>query len=154
MTSHPSAATFAALALLMVLTGFGIPVMAALNAGLGRHLASPAAATATLFGVGLVVALLVTVGLGVPAPASFRTAPPQYYLGALFVVFYIMAITYVAPRIGVANAVFFVLLGQLVAAATIDHFALLGAIRSAITLRRGFGLVLMMVGLYFARRPL
>jgi transporter family-2 protein len=154
MNSHPSATTFAALALLMLATGFGIPVMAALNAGLGRHLASPAAATASLFGVGFVIALLVAIGLGMPAPASFRTAPPHYYLGALFVVFYIMAITYVAPRIGLANAVFFVLLGQLVAAATIDHFALLGAIRTSLTLRRSFGLALMMVGLYFARRPL
>ena len=37
-----------------------------------------------------------------------------------------MAITFAAPRIGLANAVFFVLLGQLLMAAAIDHFALLG----------------------------
>ena len=154
MNQHPSPAVFAALSLLMLVSGFGIPVMAALNSGLGRHLSSPTAATATLFLVGFGVALLVVLLTGIPAPEHFRTAPPHLYVGAVFVVFYVFAVTFAAPRIGLANAVFFVLLGQLIAAATIDHFGLMGAIRTALTLRRTFGLVLMMVGLYFARRPL
>lgn len=154
MSSHPSAGLFTALSLLMMVTGFGIPVMAALNSGLGRHLASPPAATAALFGLGFILALVATVATGLPAPGAFRNAPPPLYLGAIFMVSYVIAITYVAPRIGLANAIFFVLLGQLVAAATIDHFGLMGAIRSALGLRRCFGLGLMVVGLYFARRPL
>lgn len=154
MNSAPGPTYFAALSLLMLVSGVGIPVMAALNAGLGRHLESPTAATAVLFGVGFLAALTVAVLVGLPAPASFRNAPAHLYLGAIFVVFYVLAITFTAPRIGVANAVFFVLLGQMLAAATIDHFALMGAIRTAFTWRRGFGLALMCVGLYFARRPL
>jgi transporter family-2 protein len=154
VNSHPGSSSFVALSLLMLVTGFGIPVMAALNSGLGRHLASAPAATAALFALGFVLALLVTCATGLPPVASFRSASPQLYFGALFVVFYLMAITYVAPKIGVANAVFYVLLGQMVAAATIDHFALLGVIRTSFTLRRGFGLGLMTIGLYFARRPI
>ncbi len=154
MNTHPSPGAFAAIAVLMLVSGFGIPVMAALNSGLGRHLSSPTAATATLFLVGFGVASLVALLAGMPTADQFRSVPPHLYIGAIFVVFYVLAVTFAAPRIGVANAVFFVLLGQLIAAATIDHFGLMGAIRSAITLRRGFGLVLMMVGLYFARRPL
>ncbi len=154
MTPHLSPAAFATLSLLMLVSGFGIPVMAALNAGLGRHLASPTAATATLFVVGAGMAALIAVFAGLPAPGDFRAAPPQLYLGAIFQVVYVLAITFAAPRMGLANAIFFVLLGQLIAAATIDHFGLMGAIRTTLTLRRGFGLGLMMVGLYFARRPL
>ena len=55
--------------------------------------------------------------------------------------------------IGLGNAIFFVLLGQIVAAAIIDHFGLLGAIQSAITPKRALGLVVMAVGLYLARKP-
>jgi transporter family-2 protein len=43
------------------------------------------------------------------------------------VAFYVLSITYIAPTFGVGNAVFFVLLGQLVSAAIIDHFGLFGA---------------------------
>ena len=154
MNPQISPTVFAALSLLLLVAGFGIPVMAALNSGLGRHLGSPPAATATLFVVGAGVATLIAVFAGVPASGTFRATPPQLYLGAIFQVFYVLAITFAAPRVGLANAVFFVLLGQLVAAATIDHFGLMGAIRSALTLRRTFGLGLMMLGLYFARRPL
>ena len=154
MNSHPSPGWFAALSLLMLVSGFGIPVMAALNSGLGRHLQSPTAATAVLFGVGFVAALAVAVLAGLPATASFRSTPPHLYFGAVFVVFYVLAITFAAPRIGIANAIFFVLLGQVVAAAAIDHFGLLGAIRSSLTWRRSFGVALMGLGLFFARRPL
>ncbi len=154
MNSPVSPGLFAGLSLLMMLTGFGIPVMAALNSGLGRHLASPPAATTALFGLGFVIALLVTCATGLPTAGTFRSAPPPLYLGAVFMVSYVIAITYVAPRIGLANAIFFVLLGQLVAAAAIDHFGLMGAIRSALPLRRTCGVGLIMVGGYFARRPL
>ena len=60
-------------------------------------------------------------------------------------------ITWSASRIGVANAVFFVLLGQIVAAALIDHFGLFGALKSPLTWQRGIGIVLMAAGTWFAR---
>jgi transporter family-2 protein len=43
------------------------------------------------------------------------------------VAFYVLTITWIAPTFGIGNAVFFVLLGQLVSAALIDHFGLFGA---------------------------
>jgi transporter family-2 protein len=57
-----------------------------------------------------------------------------------------------APRIGVANAVFFVLVGQIVAAALIDQYGLFGAMKSPLTATRLFGIALMLAGTYFARR--
>jgi transporter family-2 protein len=64
----------------------------------------------------------------------------------------VLSITWAAPRMGVANAVFFVLVGQIIAAATIDQFGLFGALKSPLTGVRLFGIALMLVGVFFARR--
>jgi transporter family-2 protein len=128
--------------------------MATLNAGLGRQIASPGAATYILYCVGLVLSLgVMMVSGGFPAAEKFRGIGPHFYMGAIFVVFYIVSITWAAPKIGIGNAVFFVLLGQLVAAAAIDHYGLWGAVQSAITPKRVLGIAVMAVGVYLARKP-
>lgn len=145
--------TFAALALLMFLTGIGIPIMATFNGGLGVQLGSPVAASLILFAVGGVLAgaILLAMG-GAPSAQAFTFDRPYLYLGGFFVLFYILSITWAGPRMGIGNAVFFVLLGQLVAAAAIDHFGLWGAIKSEITPRRIAGILLMAAGVYLARK--
>ena len=145
-------AAFWPIAALMFLAGVGIPIMATFNAGIGQQLQSPVAATVILFGVGLVLAGLALAFAGVPDAAQFKAVEPWRYLGAVLVVFYILAVTWAAPRIGVGNAIFFVLVGQLIAAAAIDHYGLWGAIKSALTLRRAVGIVVMMIGVYLARK--
>lgn len=147
-------ASFFAIAVLMLLTGIGIPLMATLNAGLGRQLASPAAATFILFAVGLALSLGVMLAAGgLPLAGKFRGIGPHFYLGAAFVVFYIFAITWAGPKIGIGNAVFFVLLGQLIAAAAVDHYGLWGAVQSSITGKRVLGIAVMAFGVYLARKP-
>jgi len=54
----------------------------------------------------------------------------------------------VAPRFGVANAVSFVLLGQLIAMSFIDHFGFVGAQQYALTPKRIIGLFFMVVGVF------
>jgi len=147
-----SGASFALIALMMCVVGMGIPVTAALNAGLGQHVGSPAA-SAILFGVGFVMTALVLAFTGLPARGAFASVSPWTYFAALGVVLYILAVTWSAPRIGVGNAIFFVLLGQLVAAAAIDHFALFGAAPTTLTLQRAIGLVVMAIGVYLAKKP-
>ena len=148
-----SGAGFTAIALMMIVVGMGIPVTAALNAGLGKHIQSPVAASTILFAVGLVMTAVVLAFVGLPSRGVFSGLSPWYYLAALGVVFYILAVTWSAPRIGVGNAIFFVLLGQLIAAALIDHFGLFGAAKSSLTLQRGIGLVVMAIGVYLAKKP-
>jgi transporter family-2 protein len=147
-------ANFVAIAALMFLTGIGIPLMATLNAGLGKQIASPSAATFILYAVGLVLSFgVMMVSGGFPATERFRGIGPHFYMGAIFVVFYIVSITWAGPKIGIGNAVFFVLLGQLIAAAAIDHYGLWGAVQSAITSKRVFGIAVMALGVYLARKP-
>ncbi|MCW1428600.1 DMT family transporter [Novosphingobium sp. JCM 18896] len=152
MQSNP--ASFVGIAAMMFVVGVSIPLMAALNGGLGRQIESPYAATFLLFCFGLVLSFgLMMANGGFPAIEKFRGIPPYFYLGALVVVSYIASITWAGPRIGVGNAVFFVLLGQVVAAATVDHFGLLSAAQAIVTPRRLMGVAVMALGIYLARKP-
>ncbi|HEY2070005.1 MAG TPA: DMT family transporter [Rhizomicrobium sp.] len=146
----PSSSTLP-LTILMFATGVGIPIMAALNSRLGAQLGSPWAAAFLLFAVSAVVAGVALAITGAP-PQGWFVAPPIYYAGGLLVAFYVLSITWTAPRIGVANAVFFVLVGQIVAAALIDQFGLFGAMKSPLTGQRMLGVALMLVGVFLARR--
>jgi len=140
-------------ATLMLATGIGIPVMAALSATLGTRYGSPAFAASVLFLVALSisVAYLFAVEGGL-RPFPKTSLPFYFYLAGVFVAFYVLSVTWVAPRFGVGNAVAFVLLGQLISMAFIDQFGLLGAPTHVITIQRLVGLVLMSVGVFLAVR--
>lgn len=135
-------------AFIMLAAGIGIPVLAALNAALGRVMGSPAAAAAILFTVALLIAAVATVLTGPQALARAAEAPKHLLLGGVLVAFYVLSITYIAPRFGIGNAVFYVLIGQLISAALIDHFGLFGAQLSPLTLTRAGGLALMGIGVW------
>lgn len=138
---------------IMLAAGFGIPVLAALNAQLGVRIGSPAAAAAVLFVVafaGALAVMLATGGAG--GLARLPGQPPHLFAAGLLVAFYVLSITWVAPRFGVGNAVFVVLLGQMIAAATIDHFGLFGAALRPLSALRGSGIALMAAGLLLIQR--
>lgn len=152
MTS-PAQSAFLPIAAMMFAAGIGIPVFAAFNAGLSKQLGGPVAANAAAFAVGLVIALVLVALTGFPKREAFHFGTPYVWFGAVFVLSYGISVTYAAPRIGLGNAIFFVLLGQIVAAATIDHFGWLGSIQSSLTAKRMLGIGVMAVGLYLARKP-
>jgi len=138
--------------LTMLAAGVGIPILAALNAALGVRIASPVAAGAILFTVALSATVLILL-LTNPAPIMQAVhAPKHLFLAGLLVAFYVLSITYVAPHFGVGNAVFFVLLGQLVSAAAIDHFGLFGAQISPLSLTRAAGIGLMAAGVFVTQQ--
>ena len=139
---------------LMLATGIGILIMAALSATLGSTYESPAFAACILF----LVALLISVAFLFAVEGGLKTFPNNvnlpfyFYLAGAFVAFYVLSVTWVAPKFGVGNAVAFVLLGQLISMAAIDQFGLLGAPTHAITSPRFIGLILMSVGVFLAVR--
>lgn len=140
-------------ALVMLAAGIGIPLLAALNARLGARIGSPAAAATVLFVVAFGAALVTMLATGgTRALAALPDQPRHLFLGGLLVAFYVLSVTWVAPRFGVGNAVFFVLLGQMISAATIDHFGLFGAIQKQMSLSRAGGIGLMAAGLLLIQR--
>jgi len=140
-------------ATLMLATGIGIPVMAALSSTLGARYGSPAFAASVLFLVALSISVVFLFAVeGGLKPVPKISLPFYFYLGGAFVAFYVLSVTWVAPQFGVGNAVAFVLLGQLISMAAIDQFGLLGAPVHAISLQRSIGLILMSVGVFLAVR--
>lgn len=141
-------------ALIMFAAGIGIPVLAALNAALGQRLGSPVAAGLVLFVVALSATAVVFAVSGFTSGASLSgvtKAPPHLFLAGTLVAFYVLTITWIAPTFGVGNAVFFVLIGQLVSAALIDHFGLFGATVHALTPARAAGIAVMAGGVFLTQ---
>lgn len=137
---------------IMLVAGMGIPLLAALNAALGQHLGSPASAAMILFVVALISATAVALATGLGPVLLVASAPKHLLLGGVLVAFYVLSITYIAPHFGIGNAIFFVLIGQLISAAVIDHFGLFGAQVSPISLTRAAGLSLMALGVWVTQQ--
>ena len=139
-------------ALIMVAAGIGIPVLAALNAALGRQIGSPAMAAAVLFVVAFGIAALAALITQPQAITRLGAAPKYLFLAGTLVAFYILSITWIAPVIGVGNAVFCVLLGQLISAAVIDHYGLFSAQVYHLTPSRAAGIALMAAGVLLTQK--
>jgi transporter family-2 protein len=140
-------------AIIMLVAGMGIPVMAALNTQLGRGIGSPAAAATVLFTVALLATAVAMFLTGGPAPLRLIPSQPAYLLLAgLGVVFYVLSVTWIAPRFGVGNAIFCVLVGQMIAATTIDQFGLFGAMVKPLGLLRASGIGFMVLGVLLIQK--
>jgi transporter family-2 protein len=125
-----------------------IPLMAILNAGLARAVGGPIQAAVILFTTGLVTSLLVaaTTTLRIPTLAAVVRVPPVEFAGGVIVAFYVLSITFLAPRFGVGNAILFAVTAQLFSSAVIDHFALAGATLRPLTFMRVLGLTIVIIG--------
>ena len=140
-------------AAIMLVAGIGIPMMAALNTQLGKGIGSPAAAATVLFTVAFLATAAVMCLTSGPGPLRLIPSQPIYLLFAGFgVVFYVLSVTWIAPRFGIGNAVFCVLLGQMIAATAIDHFGLFGAMVKPLTLLRAGGISFMVLGVLLIQK--
>jgi transporter family-2 protein len=128
--------------------GAFIPVMAILNARLGRALGEPLHASVFLMCVGLIAAVLCAAFLtkGLPDLGRLGSARPADYLGGLVVAFYVVSATLLAPRMGVGNFIICAVSAQILSAVVIDHFGLFGAAVRPLDLVRTGGILLLLAG--------
>jgi transporter family-2 protein len=142
------------LSALAVVVGALIPVQAATNAAMSRAIGSVAITSLALFAIGFVVVAVWAIVIREPLPSleTLRHVPAYSYFGGFIVASYVLAITFLAPRLGVGNAIRLVVTGQIAAAVIIDHLGAFGAVVQRLTLGRAIGAVLMIVGLILARR--
>ena len=139
-------------AITMLFAGIGIPILAALNAALGKFIGSPIAAATILFSVAFLSTSILLLATGPAIIQNATHAPKHLFLAGLLVAFYVLSITFIAPKFGVGNAVFFVLLGQLISAALIDHFGLFGASVSPLSFVRSLGISVMALGVWITQQ--
>ncbi len=140
-----------------MLAGLGIPILAALNSGVGAKLQSPLLATVLFFTVCLtLMSAILLLMEGVPnwQKLSFSSIPFYYYFAGVLFIFYLLSVTLVGPRFGFGNAIAFVLIGQLISMVIIDHFALVGAPHYPFSLQRLMGLLCMVVGIILVVKKL
>lgn len=131
-----------------ILAGIGIPLIGILNAGMAKAVGGPIGATAIVFAVACLAALLLAVMIGgLPTPAGLRAAPGPSWLAGLLIGFYALSATVIIPRFGAGNFVGFILLAQLVTAAAIDQWGLLGMARQSAGVAKLAGFALILGGL-------
>lgn len=146
----PSIALYVALS---TLGGILIPIMAALSGALGRTLDNPWAAAGIVSAGAFATVLaftLITGGAHISWDA-LKQAKPLQLLAGLGFAFYLLSITWVGPRFGIGNAIMFVLGGQIISSALIDHFGLFGAPQKPLDLLRVAGLAIMASGIVIAQ---
>lgn len=139
---------------LALFAGSLIPVQAATNSVLSKVTGHVFYSSLILFVVGFAMVLLLIILFKLPPPSfdTLASAPLHSYLGGFIVATYVLSITFLAPRIGVGNAVLLVVTGQIMSAALIDQFGLFGAPVFPLNTTRAVGLVCMIIGLILAKR--
>jgi transporter family-2 protein len=130
---------------LTVTAGLAGSVQAAIMGRLGERVGiAPALAMSMVVGVAGALILVAVVARGDVGDA-FRQ-PLWLWSGGALSLFIILAITVAPPRVGVAATVGFVIAGNLVMAAVIDHFGLFGQDAIALGWMRLLGLGLLAGG--------
>jgi bacterial/archaeal transporter family-2 protein len=141
-------------ALSAVAVGTLFPVQTAANALLAKYIGGPIAATIVSFATGLVMLLAIN-ALAFrqwPSLADVTSAPwPLLLIGGAIGAVFLSSNVFLAPRLGAAATLCFVIAGQLSAALVIDRMGLFGfALREA-TPGRVAGVAMVLVGAVLVR---
>ena len=139
-------------ATIMLIAGIGIPIMAAMTSSLGKHLVSPVAASAFAFLMSFCIALLALVFADKSFIKQIPSVPKYFFVAGAFIAFYVLSISFVAPHFGIGNAIFFVLVGQMLSAAIIDHYGLFGAQINQLSVARTLGIFVMVFGIWLTQK--
>ncbi len=84
--------------------------------------------------------------------AAYASVPWYTLLTGLMGLIIVGAIGYTSPRLGLVPALTILVMAQFAAAALIDHFGMLGAEIRPLTLIRGSGILVMLLGIWMTLR--
>ncbi|MFT5657260.1 MAG: transporter family-2 protein [Gammaproteobacteria bacterium] len=136
---------------LAVLAGAMLPVQGVVNSQLGRHLDNVVLGTLISFVVGaftlLAVFLYRSSGSVETSLQGMKDVPPVLYIGGVLGAIYVTAVAVLIPKIGVANTMIAVILGQVLLSLLLDHFGILGVEVREIGWPRIIGASLVVLGL-------
>ena len=137
-----------ALAVALTLTaGLAGAVQAAVMGELGERVGvAPALAFSVLVSMACALALLLVWERSVSGFRDAAQEPMWLWLGGIMSLLIVLAITIATPRVGVAATIGLVIAGNLVMAAVIDRWGLLGQEEIPITWHRLLGLVFLAAG--------
>ncbi|MBX3577062.1 MAG: DMT family transporter [Rhizobiaceae bacterium] len=140
--------------LLGVVAGALLAIQASMNAQLARDIGTPVVAAAISFAAGAVMLSLVSaVVVRAQAITLDWQAPPLWLFlaGGCLGGSYVTAATYLAPRLGAAALMAFLVAGQLLAGMIIDRLGLFGLAVREFSLGRAAGAMLLIAGALLIR---
>ena len=137
-----------------VASGTGLVLQQALNADLRVSLNSAAWAgfISYIGGTLCMIVLIFIMGDGIPSAAAVVRTPWFSWTGGLFGAIYIALGILLLQQLGAATFIALFVVGQMFASLVFDHFGLFGSIRYSIDAKRIAGILLMIAGVYLARR--
>jgi transporter family-2 protein len=134
--------------------GILIPIQTGFNTQLARAMHGPMISVLAVYVVGLALVLSVTLLMRTPLPTSEQiAAAPRlaWVAGGVLSALYVFLLIVLAPRLGAATTVAFVVLGQIACSVFIDHFGLLGFPEHLASPQRLAGVALLAAGVALVR---
>lgn len=146
-----SSATFITIVVVMI-GGMLLAMQGPINASLGRTVDDPVAAATISFGVGFILLIVIMlVRKGLPSGEAIASVPWWAWSGGLLGAYYVFAILWAAPRVGVITIASATVLGQLTAGLILDSIGAFGIPVQAITWQRVAGIAMVFGGLLLSR---
>jgi len=134
-----------------VLAGAVLPVQGVINSQLAKSLDNVVLAALISFVVGglalLIIFLYRTGGSLGTSLMNLKEVPPMLYIGGLLGVVYVTSVAVLIPKVGVANTMIAVILGQVLLSLLIDHYGILGVEVREVGWLRVLGASLVLLGL-------
>lgn len=128
--------------------GLVLPVQVAINALLRKHVGQPMQVTFVSYAVGALASLALCLAARYPLPSATALQATTWWmwLGGCLGTFYVWSTIFATPQIGAALALALTVAGQMLAAALLDHYGLLGLTKLPLSPLRLLGLALVVGG--------
>jgi len=146
------AATFWIALLCIGIGGIALAVQAPINAALGHSVGDSLSAAMISFGIGFLLLLaLVGVRGSLPSIGAIKAVPWWCWTGGIFGAFYVWAVLWSVPKLGVVTTFAALILGQLTTALILDSIGAFGLPVKEITMQRAGAVALISSGLILSR---
>ena len=141
--------------ILALLAGLAVAIQTGANAQLRLIVNSPIITACISFMVGttvLLIYVLITSRQQIPELTVLSQISWWKWIGGLMGVIYITTVVIVAPKIGAANTLGFIVAGQLISAVLFDHFGWIGFAIRPVSIWRIAGVIFLILGVYLLRK--
>ena len=132
--------------------GVALATQSAINTQLAKAMSGEAViATFISFAVGTIV-LFFTAWVKTDLWGNLSAIPSQPWwklIGGVLGAIVVFTTVLLAPKLGITAMLFFIIVGQLITAATIDHFGLIGMPIREVNITKFIGLIIVAFGLVF-----
>ena len=132
--------------------GVALATQSAINTQLAKAMSGEAAiATFISFAVGTIVLFFIA-WVKTDLWGNLSTVPSQPWwklIGGILGAVVVFTTVLLAPKLGITAMLFFIIVGQLITAATIDHFGLIGMPIREVNITKLIGLIIVAFGLVF-----